>query len=53
MKKLFYIYNNKINKEKLKIIAIEFKRLNSIVRFLITINAFDININNFNIRFII
>ena len=53
MKRLFYIYNSKINKEKLKIIAIKFKRLNLIIRLFIIIDAFDISINNLDIHLII
>ena len=53
MKRFFYIYNSEIDKEELKIIIIKFKRLNSIIRFLIIIDAFNIDINNFDIRFII
>ena len=42
-----------MNKDELKIIAIEFEKSNSTVRLLIIINAFDISINNSDIRFII
>ena len=53
MKKLFRTYNSEINKEELKIIAIKFKILIFKIRFLITINAFEIDINNLNIYLII
>ena len=42
-----------MNKDELKIIAIKFEKLNSIVRLLIITDAFGIDINNLNIRLII